>query len=327
MERPFTLRILRPEDAEGVSTLAQKVYGRGYVRAEIYSPEEIRRRNEAGDWTSIVAVDAADQVVAHSAIEPSRFGPIAEMGMSMVLREHRRNGLLERLRDAVIDEASRVGLAGYFVEIATDNAAVQGLTNRSTVFPCAITLGLWPKGKDGERTQERQSFIRSFRYLRRPERVAAHVPAHHAEILTRLYGEMHVPLDLNPSSQGAVEGAASGGVVVERFDWCQSTFVTVTDIGPGTAARIEAAHQAFRDDPAMESAYLELPLAQPGAALACVHAERLGFFFCGVTPFGARDGDVLRLQLRKRREPVSEPGILHPFARELCDYIARAAGA
>ena len=42
--------------------------------------------------------------------------------------------------------------------------------------------------------------------------------------------------------------------------------------------------------------FLELPLAQPAAAHVCEAAEADGFFFSGIGPRFAADGDVLRLQ-------------------------------
>ena len=318
----ISIRRLLPGDAESLVACVRRVYGAGYPQEDLYDAAALVRRNQDGDWISIVAVDEGMRVVAHLCVEPCRFGPIAETGMGMVLAEHRRHGILERLRDAAIEEASRLGLRGFYSEVGTDNAAVQGLSNRSTIFPCGISLGVWPRSMDPG-SLGRQSFIRYFRYLRGPLPVRAHAPPEHRGILARIYEAMGVPI----SFEGPAPPRGESRVVVDRRPRWQTTFATATDIGPETSRQIEAAHRAVQGDADMESAYLELPLAQPGCEEACSRAEELGYFFAGVTPFGAREGDALRLQWRRGSPPVSEPGVAHPLARELVDYIARAAAS
>jgi hypothetical protein len=312
------VRRLVPEDAEGLVACVRRVYEGGYPQEDLYDPAAIVRHNASEEWISIVAVDR--EILGHLCVEPSRFGPIAETGMGMVLPELRRAGLLERLRDTAIALATARGLRGYFSEVGTDNAAVQGLSNRSTVFPTGITLGVWPRSM-ASREAGRQNFIRVFRYLQEPLPVALHAPLRHRAILARIYDQMGVPVRFEPPR------AASGEprVVVDRRPRWQTTFVTMTEVGEGGALR--EALSAVQGDALTEHAFLELPLAQPGAEGACACAEDLGFFFAGVTPFGAREGEALRLQWRRRATPISEPGVTHPFARELLDYIAAEAVA
>jgi N-acetylglutamate synthase-like GNAT family acetyltransferase len=307
-----TIRRLRPDDATGLSGLVRRVYGDGYPRAELYVPAAIVERVATGAWISFVAVDAEGRVLGHMALEPSAEGPVAEMGMGMVLPEHRRHGVLERLRDRLVEEARAAGLGGTFVEIATDGEAAQTLANRSGLVPCGLTVGLWP-GAGG-----RQTFVRYIRYLRRPDRVlVARVPPRREALLARLYAELGVPLELG----GTAAPAGPGELVVDPRRAWGATFLTVRAVGPGTRADLAGAHGAFQRDPGLVAAYLELPLADPGAAEAWDHAEALGFVFAGVCPYGARGGDALRLQCWKGEVPVDRAAILHPFARQLAAHI------
>ncbi len=320
MNADYTLRRFRAEDAPAVGECVARIYGQGYPRAELYAPEAIVHHNATGAWISFVAEDPRGRVVGHMALELSANGPVAEMGMGMVLPEHRQHRLVERMRDLIVEEARGRGLAGQFVEIATDNAAAQAMANRSLARPCGLTLGLWPGGASDE-PRARRSFVRYFRYLRAPVVAVAHAPAHHHEVLARIYAELGAPVTLG-------HGAPPEGrdrMSVERHAGWQSTFIAVQEIGEDTAAALTVVHRAFEDDAAMESAYLELPLAQPGAASACAHAEELGFFFSGVCPHGARDGDALRMQCLKGEAPIARASLTHPFARELVDYVVMSA--
>ena len=56
---------------------------------------------------------------------------------------------------------------------------------------------------------------------------------------------------------------------------------------------------------------------------ACRAAEDDGFFFSGLGPCFAADGDVLRLQWLGVDLDLRLLQIENPFARELADYVAR----
>src|SRR5262249_1544781 len=119
----YVLRRMSPDDAPGVCACARAIYGDAYPRLELYAPAALIDKNASGEWISMVALDGS-QVVGHMALEPSSRetgGRVAEMGMGMVLAEHRRHGVLEQLRDFVVAESARIGLAGQFVELETSN--------------------------------------------------------------------------------------------------------------------------------------------------------------------------------------------------------------
>jgi len=323
MTAAFTFRRLLPADAAGVTSLVVRVYGTTYLRAELYSPDDIVRRNQAGEWISAVAHDDTGAIVGHAALELAPHGPVAELTMGMVLPQHQRHGILEGLRDFLIEEAHRRDLQGQFVEMGTDNLAAQAAANRSPARPFGLTLGLWPAvvrvaGRVEPPSTARVSFVRYFRYLQKPSRVVLHVPSHHHDMLGRIYAQHGVALEMG--AEAALEG--DGELSVERCPEWQSVFLTVRRVGADTPSQLDAAARAFHSDPGLESAYLELPMEQPGAAAACLHAEGLGFFFSGVSPFVAGGGDALRLQLLARDPELGRLRVTHPFAQELLAYVA-----
>jgi hypothetical protein len=70
-----------------------------------------------------------------------------------------------------------------------------------------------------------------------------------------------------------------------------------------------------------EVIYLDLPLDRPASASVCEEAERLGFFFSGVSPQAPNSGDWLRLQFPKCAIDFSLLQIESEFAREMLSYI------
>src|SRR4051794_14892117 len=123
----YEARLLLPGDAPGVRACTLAVHGDDYPRTELYCPEEIVRRNDTNEWISAVAVDASGTVLGHTALELSPRGPIAEIGMGMVLPAHRRRGILEVLRGLLVEECLRRGIDGRFAEVDVANAGAQGL--------------------------------------------------------------------------------------------------------------------------------------------------------------------------------------------------------
>jgi serine/threonine-protein kinase RsbW len=70
---------------------------------------------------------------------------------------------------------------------------------------------------------------------------------------------------------------------------------------------------------------VDLPLSHPGAREMCASLEALGFFFAGVIPELAGDGDVLRLQyLNDIDADLGSAQIASDFGKELFAYVVGA---
>jgi hypothetical protein len=97
--------------------------------------------------------------------------------------------------------------------------------------------------------------------------------------------------------------------------------IFVNQIGSDSLSGIS---QATRDLGRMTRAAvvgLYLPLAQRGTPELCQAAEKLGFFFSGVQPQLAPDGDFLRLQRLQVPLDLDRVHLASATARELLDYI------
>ena len=72
---------------------------------------------------------------------------------------------------------------------------------------------------------------------------------------------------------------------------------------------------------------MELPLGQPETAEVCRAAEEAGFFFSGLGPAFAGDGDVLLMQFLAEDLDLSLIEIENPFAKDLlATWAANASG-
>jgi hypothetical protein len=97
--------------------------------------------------------------------------------------------------------------------------------------------------------------------------------------------------------------------------------ITVEKAGFDSIFDIRRALYDLRDIMSAEAIYLLLPLAQPSTPELCSEAESLGFFFSGIEPSFAPDGDYLRLQHLNSTINFDHIQLHKPFSRELLAYI------
>jgi hypothetical protein len=310
---------LRPPHAEGVTRMVREVYGDSYYATFLYDPEQIIRRNEAEELVSVVALDGSGQVVGHYALERPPQGAVAEASDALVLPEHRHHHLMEEMRIRLREEAIRLGLVGLAGYAVTNHVFSQRADEHIGARPCGVALGLWPQTFHNmpEPLPQRMSFVIYFRYLRPPAEVH-HVATPHDDMLRRIHEQFGIPVRLHEA--GRAEGP--GDMSLELEVAVQAGSIQVHRVGADTA---EAVCRARRELAAvgLKAMTLELPLAQPGTAELCHAAEEDGFFFCGLGPAFARDGDALVLQFLAEDLDVSLVQTDSPFTRDLLAYVAR----
>jgi hypothetical protein len=107
--------------------------------------------------------------------------------------------------------------------------------------------------------------------------------------------------------------------------------IRVAQIGADTAAEVRRARADLVATAGVGAVFLELPLAQAAAAHLWDAAEADGFFFGGIGPRFAADGDALRLQYLTEPLDTARLEVLDPFGQELLAYVdaerERVAGA
>lgn len=313
----YTIRRLRAEDADGVSECVHRVWGEHYLHEELYHPAQIVRMNQAGTLISVVAVDPTGRVVGHYALERPGGGAIAETGVGLVLAEHRAHHLMHRMREALEDEARRLGLVGLFGTPVTNHLASQRVYEHFHCHPCGILLGRAPADhvSPGEIVNQRLSLVLYFKYLQPPPPAVAYAPAVHHAVLERIYEKLGVSVEFR---EGGPAGGA-GRVSVLRDDRSHAVTLRVEHAGADTAREVRRLRQQC-DTTGADVVYLQLPLGQSATPILATAAEADGFFFGGLGPAFATDGDVLWLQRLSTPLDVSRLQIENPFARDLVEY-------
>jgi hypothetical protein len=316
----YTVRRLAPADAPGVTRLIELVYGNTYYPRDLYEPVQIVRRNAAGTLVSVLALGAADEVVGHYALERPHLGAVAEASDAVVRPECRHHHLMEEMRLVLRQEAERLGLTGLVGYPVTNHVFSQKAEEHFGAHPCGVALGLWPSSFHNmpEPLPQRMSFAIYFRYLRPPAE-AVHVATRHRAVCEQINRQYGVPV--RPCEAAPPEGA--GRLTLEYEPEVQAGAIRVHRVGADTAAAVREARAKLCDGFGARALTLELPLSQPGTAEVCRAAEGDGFFFSGLGPGFAGDGDALLLQFVAEDLDLSLVQIDSPFAKGLLDYVSR----
>jgi hypothetical protein len=314
-----TVRRFQPQDAAGVTRLVQAVYGDSYYPPALYDPEQIVALNDSGKLVSILAMDPAADVIGHYALEASACGKVAEASDAIVAIEYRHHHLMEEMRLLLRKEAYRIGLTGLVGYAVTNHLFSQKAEEHFGSHCCGIAPGLWPRSFHNmpEPLTQRMSFGVYFKYLSQPGEVV-HSETPHSEMLARIAQQWG--LAVRHQQGAAAEGACE--IAVEKEPGVQTGTIRVHRVGADTGAAIRQARGKLLAD-GTSAITLELPLAQPGIAEVCRDAEAEGFFFSGLGPGFAADGDALLLQYLVEDLDLSLIQIASPFALELLDYVSR----
>jgi hypothetical protein len=315
----WTVRRFRPEDAGRLTRLVRAVYGDTYYPPALYDPQQIVHLNATGKLVSVLALDAASDVIGHYGLEPFPFVAVAEASDAIVAPDCRHHHLMEDMRVVLREEANRIGLTGLVGYPVTNHLFSQEAEEHFGSHPCGVAPGLWPRSFHNMPVPltQRMSFVIYFKYLR-PAGAVAHANTPHGAVLERIARQWGVAV----RRQDGAPGKGACEISVEHEPEVQTGTIRVHRAGADTIAAIHQARAKLLGGGAKAIA-LELPLAQPATAEVCRDAEAEGFFFSGLGPAFAADGDALLLQFLAEDLDLSLIQIANPFANELLVYVGR----
>jgi hypothetical protein len=257
--------------------------------------------------------------VGHYALERPHPVAVAEASDALVRPEHRHQHLMETMRVMLREEAVRLGLAGLVGYPVTNHLYSQLAEDHFGSHPCGVALGLWPQTFHNmpQDLTQRMSFVIYFKYLNPPARVV-HVATRHRDMIAGIYRQFGMDVEL--LEPGPAEG--KGDISVEYEAAVETGTIRVRRVGMDTFAAIREAYADLVGKYSAKCLTLELPLAQAATAELCQRVEEIGFYFCGLGPAFAGDGDMLLLQLPVEEIDLALLQINHAFSKEMLAYVA-----
>jgi hypothetical protein len=319
----YDIRRLRPEDAVGVAQCVYRSYGYTYSNPDLYYPERIVHLNESGHLVSVVALDASGAVVGHLALERPDLGRVAESGQAVVSPAHRGRHLLERLHERIQAEARGLGLVGIVGYTVTSHVFSQRMEESAGAHLCGVALGQIPQSLTFRQiadapAAQRGSTMFYFTFMESPRPTRVYAPLQHRPMLERIYAALAVPVEWGPPA-----GPRGRGHVTASLDraWDFGE-IHVDVVGEDTAAEIRRARRDLCETAGVQVVYLFLPLTQPGTPELCAAVEADGFFWSGVGPSYAADGDMLCLQYLAVELDLALIQVAGQAGRDLLEYVA-----
>ena len=324
----YTIRPLRPGDGIRVAQLMYRVYGYSYSYEDFYYPERLDHDLETGRQVGVVAVAADGEIAGLSGLERPDLGPLAELEVA-VAPAHRGHNLRKLMGDRLQEEILRLGLTGLFGEAVTIHTMSQEASEGRGLEVTALKLLDWQAkfkrveslhpGMAPETAPQRESVLFYFKYLEPPGLVRICAPSRHRGMLARIYANLGVAGEF-------VELSAPSGFGKVEVHYDKATGVgtiQVNRIGSDTIPEIYQSWQDLKEIAGAAVIGLDLPLAQGGTPYLCDLAEEHGFFFSGVLPQFAPDGDFLHLQYLNTEPDLERIRLFSPFAQELLAYILK----
>ena len=169
----YLVDLPQKSDAAAIARCFLEVYGHHYVHSEVFSTRRYWDKVESGELIPAVARDGDGQVIGHVALEREPGAVVAERGEAVVLSAYRGHHLLERMTERLSEEAPKHGLHGIYAEPLTIHTFSQRNDERAGMPVCAVLLGanpesFRPKGIPCPTAGQRQSYLRTFRFVQQP---------------------------------------------------------------------------------------------------------------------------------------------------------------
>jgi hypothetical protein len=316
----YVIDLPQKSDAAAIARCFLAVYGHSYVHSEVFSTRRYWNKVESGELIPAVARNGQGEVVGHVALEREPGMRVAERGEAVVLSAHRGHGLLERMTERLSEEAAKHELDGIYAEPLTIHTFSQRNDERAGMPVCAVLLGanpesFRPKGIPCPTAGQRQSYLRTFRFVGQPAPRTIHAPAPYREMLLKLYASLGARVSVSASAAAAAANSCTAIKVSDRG------YGVISFERIGTNAAIELA-QALRDVRSLGASSVQLcaPVGDPGLPLLADSARALGFFFCGLGPAFADGTDTFLLQLLSEPLDTGKLQLFTELAKELVAF-------
>ncbi len=325
-EIPYRVRRMAPAEAVEIARCAYKSHGYTFFDDHIYYPERIIELNATGQMISAVAVTEDNVFMGHSAlVYPAPEAQIAEFTFVFVNQEYRGQGCMKKLADFLFHCPKQNPLAGLYSYSVTNHEFTQRGMARHDFKDCGLLLASSPETwifKGIEAHSQRISVALSFKYLSAASAQTLYPPAHHREIVGRLYANIGAPPPLFAAApaDGAVGLPAEGEICTELFLTENCAEIHIIRYGQNVLHEVR---RTLRDLCLKNIAAIQLflGLADPCTQLLTAEFEKLGFFFAGILPL-TPVGDALILQyLNNVRIDYDKLALYTEEARMIRDYV------
>jgi hypothetical protein len=320
--RKWSVDLLRPDDAEGVTRLFKSVYGADYPIRAYVEPEILIRENAARRIVSSVARTEEGDIVGHNALfQSAPCKKIYESGAGLVHRHYRGgHGIFNQMIAHGIEVADRdLGVELVFGEPVCNHVFSQRVCWTLKMMARAIEINLMPAAAYSKEksARGRVSTMLNFRPLRPGPQTLYLPPAYREQIQffysgftdQRTFAVADRPLDPDVATR----------MEPQVFAFAQVVRIAVPEAGGDFETRLASLESELTGQ-GIRVFQVWLNLGQPEIGEAVEALRRRGYFFGGPLP---RWFDSDGLLLQKVLDPPNweEMQIHYPKDRRLVEVV------
>lgn len=293
----YTVSQVQPADAEDISKVIYRTYNYTYSKEDMYYPKRIEQAVSGKERLGVIARSDEGEAIGYFAVLKKEDSNIAEVGEAVVSPDFRRQGVMSRMMQQLIDMSRKKRLSALFGKAVTIHFVSQKVNARfgfrTTALMLAETTNVVYKGFD-ETYPQPVSVVIDFLPINPAGSKAIYPPDRYKEILLGTYNLLGMVVK---PKQPAVHNTLAGKSDVHlNIDYARSTAqITVSKYGRDFRSVLtEMVRSLEKRD--LNAVYLDLPLENPSTPEQFRHIGPLGFIYCGLAPLFYREADFLRLQ-------------------------------
>ncbi len=239
--KDYTFGLFKPEDAQGIKDLFLSVYGESYPVRVFYSPDELIKANNDGDYISVVARDNNGKVIAVEHLFRSAPNKnIYEAGAGLTLKEYRGAGIGGALVDFVMDKAApNLGIDLVFGEAVCNHVHMQKLVAKVGCVDMAIEVALMPAeaySQEKSATGRVAALLQFKTFNAKPHKV--YIPSYYEKQLGFIYEELDDKREFETPQEG-FPGNSLCRVEQQNFDFAKVSRMVFHELGTDFETRLK----------------------------------------------------------------------------------------
>jgi hypothetical protein len=321
---PYTVELLRPENAPGLVDLVRDVYGEHYPIRLFYDPDAINQANREGRYYSIVARTPEDRIVGASHLyRSSPFEGLYEAGVGLVSKDYRNTGINKRLLAFLYD--SFVGTMPHIEEVYGEAVCNHPFMQKAALsfkhVETAIQLALMPASAYSKEKSAsgRVATLTAFRCYK-PAPHTIFLPRMYEEDIRWIYSRLDDSRDIQLSGETLPEGAVTRADM-EIFEFAGVARIAVSASGTDLRTRIDELETRAREKKSTVF-QIWINLTEPWSGDTVTALRRMGYFFGGPLPrwFG---GDGLLMQKLECPADIDSIVLVTDEARRILSIIEK----
>lgn len=294
----YTLEPAAPAEAMDIAKLIYRTYGHTYSKEDLYYPDRIEQALRNDEKFGVLVRTEYGAAVGNFAVLRDDDSAIGEVGEAVVDVNHRRQGLMTRMLEALVDAAKDEGLVGVYGTAVTAHEISQRANARFDFVSTALNLAYQPRerftGLIDDYPQPISTLI-DFKPLTPYGTVTPHLPVSCADLLTAIYEELGATVEPPPSGASA-ESRPDESEIDARIEYgFQHAVLVVETVGQDLVAQVEQTIEDLTGTD-LNALYVDLPLQSPHTPPATEQLRSAEFVLGGLAPRFHRERDHLRLQ-------------------------------